>query len=108
MKIKELVGSLQTYKYFLPPVKKANAIAFKASKEKARVSFEEDSDNEKDAVAMLAMNFGRVMQNDKFKKKFTDRLKKAPKEYEKKDPKGSKCFECSGFGHIRVDYGNLK
>jgi hypothetical protein len=37
MKIEELVGSLQTYEYSLPPVKKAKSIALKASKKKARV-----------------------------------------------------------------------
>jgi hypothetical protein len=41
------------------------------------------------------------------------KLKKAPKEAEaeedkKKDQRGLRCFECSGFGHIRVDCGNLK
>jgi hypothetical protein len=64
-------------------------------------------------VAMLAKNFGRLMKNDKFKKKFSERLKKAPKESEpeeaeKKDPRGPRCFECSSFGHIRADCGNLK
>jgi len=93
MKIEELVGSLQTYKLSLPPVKKVKTIALKASKEKARVSSEEDSDNEEDVVAMLAKNFERLMKNDKFKKKFFERLKKAPKESkteeaEKKDPRG--------------------
>jgi len=111
MKIEELVGSLQTYEYSLPPVKKAKTIALKASKKKARVSSEEDFDNEEDAVAMLAKNFGRLMKNDKFKK-FTKRLKKAlresePKEAEK-DSRGPRCVECSGIGHIRVDYGNFK
>jgi len=53
------------------------------------------------------------MKNDKFKKKFTKRLKKAPresepKEAEKKDPRGPRCFECLGYGHIRANYGNLK
>jgi lipopolysaccharide export LptBFGC system permease protein LptF len=53
------------------------------------------------------------MKKDKFKKKFTERLKKAPRESEpeeaeKKDPRGPRCFECSGFGHIRADCGNLK
>jgi hypothetical protein len=53
------------------------------------------------------------MKNDKFKKKFSVRLKKAPKGYkpeeaEKKDPRGPRCFECLGFGHIRADCGNLK
>jgi len=114
MKIEELVGSLQTYEYSLPPVKKAKAIALKASsKKKARVSSEKNSDNEEDVVAMLAKNFGRLMKNDKFKKKFTKRLKKTPREFEleeaeKKDRRGPKCFECLGFGHIRDDYENLK
>jgi hypothetical protein len=31
---------------------------------------------------MLAKNFGRLMKNDKFKKKSTERLKKAPREFE--------------------------
>jgi hypothetical protein len=91
----------------------AKAIALKASKKKVRVSSEEDSDNEEDAVAMLAKNFGRLMKNDKFKKKFTERLKKVPRESkleeaEKKDPRGPRCFECLGFGHIRADCVNLK
>jgi hypothetical protein len=40
-------------------------------------------------------------------------MKKVPKEVEpeeaeKKDPRGPRYFECSGFGHIRADCGNLK
>jgi hypothetical protein len=113
MKIEELVGSLQTYEYSLPPVKKAKTIALKAFKKKAKVSSKEDSNNEEDAVAMLAKNFGSLMKNDKFKKKYTERLKKVlresePEEAEKKDPIGPRSFECSGFGHIRADCGNLK
>jgi hypothetical protein len=43
-------------------------------------------------------NFGRLMKNDKFKKKFIERLRKVPKEVEpeeaeKKDPRGPQCFE---------------
>jgi hypothetical protein len=102
MKIEELVGSLQTYELSLPPVKKVKTIALKASKKKAKVSSEEDSMKEEDVVAMLAKNFGRLMRNDQFKKKFSERLKKAPKESEpeeaeKKDPRGPRCFECSSF-----------
>jgi hypothetical protein len=112
MKIEELMGSLQTYKYSLPPIKKEKTISLKASKKKARVLSKEDSDNEENAAAMLAKNFGRLMKNDKFKK-FTERLKKAPRESEpeeaeKKDLRGPICFECSGFRHIRADCGNLK
>jgi len=79
MKIEELVGSLQTYEYSLPLVKKAKRIALKSSKKKARVSSKEDSDNEEDVVEMLAKNFGKLMKNNKFKKKFVERLKKAPR-----------------------------
>jgi hypothetical protein len=31
-----------------------------------------------------------------------------PEEAKKKDPRGPRFFECSGFGHIRADCGNLK
>jgi hypothetical protein len=108
MKIEELVGSLQTCEYSLPLVQKAMAIALKASKKKNRVSSDEDSNNEEeDAVAMLAKKFGRLMKNDKFKNKFIERLKKAPREVEpeeavNKDPRGPRCFECLGFGHMRL------
>jgi hypothetical protein len=53
------------------------------------------------------------MKNDKFKKRFFDRLKKALQtdeleEAEKKDPRDPKCYECSGFGHIKSECTNLK
>jgi hypothetical protein len=116
MKIEELVGSLQTYEYSLPPVRKAKTIALKASKaskKKFVVSSDEDSDVDEDAVAMFAKNFERFMKNNKFKKKFSNRLRKAhhttdTEETEKKDLRGPQCFECSGFGHIRTECANLK
>jgi len=80
MKIEELVGSLQTYEYSLPPFRKVNTIslkASKASKKKSRVLFDEDSDIDEDVVAMLAKNFKHFMKNNKFKKKFSDRIRKA-------------------------------
>jgi hypothetical protein len=91
MKIEELVGSLQTYELSLPPVKKVKTIAFKASKKKVEVSSKDDYEDKEKAVAMLAKIFGRLMRNDRFKKKFSERMKKAPiesepEEAEKKDP----------------------
>jgi len=113
MKIEELVGSLQTYEYSLPPARKAKTIALKASKKTTKVSSDEDSDIDEDLVAMLAKNFEQFMKNNKFKKKFSGRLKKAPqtaelKEAEKKDPRGPQCYECSGFWHIKTECANLK
>jgi hypothetical protein len=116
MKIEELVGSLQTYEYSLPPVRKAKTIALKSSKvskKKSVVSSDEDSEVDEDAVAMLAKNFERFMKNNKFKKKFFDKLRKAPhtadtEEAEKKDPRGPQCFECSSFGHIMTECANIK
>jgi hypothetical protein len=113
IKIEELVGSLQTYELSLPPVKKLKTIALKASKKKVEASSVDDSEDEEKAVAMLAKNFKRLMKDDRFKKKFSERVKKPPREAEpeeeeKKDPRGPRCFECSGFGHIRADCGDLK
>jgi isocitrate dehydrogenase len=97
MKIEELVGSLQTYELSLPPVKKLKTIALKASKKKVEASFEYDSEDEEKPVAMLAKNFRRLMKDDRFKK-FSERVKKSPREAEpeeedKKDPRGPRCFE---------------
>jgi hypothetical protein len=113
MKIEELVGSLQTYELSLPPVKKLKTIALKSSKKKVEASSEDDSEEEEKAMAMPAKNFRRLMKDDRFKKKFSERVKKAPREAEpeedeKNDPRRPRCFECSGFGHIRPDCVNLK
>jgi len=93
------VRSLQTYELSLPTIKKVKTISLEASKKKSKVSSEEDSEKE--------------LRNDRFKNKFSEKLKNTPKEskpeeVEKKDPRGPRCIECSGFGHIRADCGNLK
>jgi hypothetical protein len=45
---------------------------------KSHLNFEDDSKNEEEAMALLAKNFRRLRRNDKFKKKLSERLKKAP------------------------------
>jgi hypothetical protein len=92
MKIEELVGSLQTYELSLPLVKKLKTIALKASKNKEEASSEDNSEDEDKVVAMLAKNFRRLMKDDRFKKKFSDKMKKPlreaePEEEEKRDPR---------------------
>jgi hypothetical protein len=82
MKIEELVGSLQTYELSLLLVKKLKTIALKASKKKVEASFEDDSEEKEKVVAMLAKKFRRLMRDDRFKKKFSEKMKNTPKEAE--------------------------
>jgi hypothetical protein len=114
MKIEELVGSLQTYEYSLLPVKKAKGMAFKTSK--TRVSSDEDSDNEKeeeeeeeDELAMIANRISKLMKTYKFIEGLRETPMEAePEEEEKKDPRGHRYCECSGFGYMRTECANLK
>jgi tRNA(Glu) U13 pseudouridine synthase TruD len=64
-------------------------------------------------VTILAKNFEQFTKNNKFKKKFSNRLRKAPhtvesEEAERKDPRGPQYFECSRFGRIRTKCAHLK
>jgi hypothetical protein len=102
MKIEELVGSLQTYEYSLPPVKKAKGMAFKATKSK--VSSDEDLDNEEE-LAVIANKINKLMKIDKF----IEGLRETPSEAEpEEDPRGQRCCECYDFGHMRAKCTNLK
>jgi hypothetical protein len=81
MKIEELVGSLQTYEYSVPPIKKTKGMAFKATKSK--VSSEEDSDNQEE-LALIANRINQLMNTDKFIKG----LRETPSEAEpEEDPR---------------------
>jgi hypothetical protein len=57
-------------------------LPLKASKKKVEASSEDDSEEEEKDVAMLAKNFRRLMRDDRFKKKFSEKVKKAPREAE--------------------------
>jgi hypothetical protein len=88
----------------LPSRRRSQLHALKAAKEKSRVSSDEDVD-EDEGIAMLARNFRKLMKNQKFKNKFSEKFKNDPKEAEqdeadKKDPRGPRCYECLGFCHI--------
>jgi hypothetical protein len=66
-------------------------IALKASKKRVEASSGDNSEDEEKVVAMLAKNFRKLMRDDWFKKKFSEKMKKAPREVEpeeeeKKDP----------------------
>jgi len=66
MKIEELVGSLQTYEFSLPPLRKTKSIALKAAKEKSNNSSDEDYDDD-DGFALFARNFRKLMNSSKGK-----------------------------------------
>jgi hypothetical protein len=57
-------------------------IALKDSKKKVEASSEDDSEEEERVVAMLAKNLRRLMRDDRFKKKFFEKMKKALREAE--------------------------
>jgi hypothetical protein len=102
MKIEELVGSLQTYEYSLPLVKKAKEMAFKETKSKD--SSDEDSYNEEE-LAMIANRINKLMKTDKF----IEGLRETPSEAKPDEcPRGQRCCECFGFGHMRTEWANLK
>jgi len=103
MKIEELVGSFLTYELSLPSVKKAKSIALNASKGKSKNSCEEGS-NDEDGIAILARNFIDLLNS----KGDPEGTEQEEVETNKKDHYDPKCVECSGFGHIQADCGNLK
>jgi hypothetical protein len=106
MKIEELVGSLQTYEYSLPPIEKAKGMAFKMTK--SRVSSNEDSNNEEDELVMIANRINKLMKTDKFIEGMRETPSEAKPEEENEDSRGHRCCECSGFGHTRTKCANLK
>jgi hypothetical protein len=56
IKIEELVGSLQTYEFFLLLIKKVKSIALKVVKGKSRTSSDKETDEE-EGFAILARSF---------------------------------------------------
>jgi hypothetical protein len=75
IRIEELVGSLQTYEFSLPPFRKTKPIALKAAKEK------NNSSND-DGFALFARNFMKMMNSSK--RKFRNKNAKSSE-----NPKGT-------------------
>jgi hypothetical protein len=119
MKIEELVGSLQTYVFSLLPLRKTKSIALKAAKEKYNNSSYEDS-NDEDGFVLFARNFREMMNSSKgkvrnknantFENSKSDSTRTGQEKFEsdKNDHHGPRCYECSGYGHIRFNCSNLK
>jgi hypothetical protein len=101
MKVEELVGSLLTYELTLPPVKKNKSITLKAAKDKNKISFHEETDDE-DGLAMLARKFDKLMKSKRFKR-FSNNFQGNPKSVEQvdtneNDPRGPRCFDVQDLG----------
>jgi hypothetical protein len=80
IRIEELVGSLQTYEFSLPPFRKTKPIALKAAKEKNNSSNE--NSNDEDGFALFARNFMKMMNSSK--RKFRNKNAKSSE-----NPKGT-------------------
>jgi hypothetical protein len=95
MRIEELVGALQTYKFSLSKPRNNKDLALRTLRKNSdELSNEEPSDEE---LALVARKFY----------KFRHRIPKNFEKPEERDPRGPKCYECFGCGHLRKDCANL-
>jgi hypothetical protein len=98
LRIEELVGALQTYEFSLSKPRNNKDLALRT----LRRNSDEELDDEKIALA--------ARQYHKFRHRFPKRLEKLEESYKdrnERDPRGPKCYECSGYGHLRKDCANL-
>ncbi|KAG2680280.1 hypothetical protein I3760_11G092200 [Carya illinoinensis] len=113
IRVKELVGSLQTYESSLPQAKKDKSIALKTIEENQDDFSDEENLNNED-IDIIVRKFRKFMFNKKYsgKKKKRDKEFSAKKNcFEKWNKEKSdkvKCHECSGYGHIRIECPNFK
>ena len=116
IKVKELIGSLQTYELSLPNQRKSKSLALKTINERVEAHDSSKEDVVKKDVAYLAKNFLKFLKfknNRKFgdKGKFTSSGKEK-KDFKKRDGKvsqstqGVTCFECNGHGNFKKEYPN--
>jgi hypothetical protein len=95
MRIEELVGALQTYEFSLSKPRNNMDLALRTLRKNSdELSDEEPSD---EGLALVARKFY----------KFRHRIPKSFEKPEERDPCGPKCYECSGYGHLRKDCANL-
>ena len=116
IKVRELVGSLQTYELSLPTQRKSKSLALKTINERVEAHDSLDEDVVEKDVTYLAKNFRKFL---KFKNggKFDDKGKftnseKEKKDFKKRDRKESQsnqkftCFECNGHGYFKKECPN--
>lgn len=107
IKLKELLGSLQTYELDLKVPNKKKGLPLTSTYKEENEDREEDSD---DDVAYLSKKFNRFLKNKNYIKNSED--KKNAKL--KKNLKGSsfkkdvQCYNCKGFGNIATNCPTLR
>jgi hypothetical protein len=89
------------------PVKKLKTIALKASEKMVELW------GGRKCCGYVGQEFQKTNERWPIQEEVFEKMKKAPREAEpeeeeKKDPRGTKCYECSRVGHIWADYRNLK
>jgi hypothetical protein len=102
MRIEELVGALQTYEFSLSKPRNNKDLALRTLRKNSDELSDEEPDDEE--LALVARKFY------KFRHRFPKRLEKLEESYKdrnERDPCGPKCYECSGYGHLRKDCANL-
>jgi hypothetical protein len=99
MRIEELVGVLQTYEFSLPQPRKNKDIALRTLKKNS----DESPDDEE--LVLIARKFYR--NKHRICKRF-GKQKESTQDRNERDPHGLKCYECSGYCHVRKDCANLK
>jgi hypothetical protein len=102
LRIEELVGALQTYKFSLSKPRNNKDLALRTLRKNSDESSDEEPDDEK--IALTARQY------HKFRHRFPKRLEKLEESYKdrnERDPRGPKCYECFGYGHLRKDCANL-
>jgi hypothetical protein len=98
MRIEELVGALQTYEFSLSKPRNNKDLALRT----LRKNSDEEPDDEE--LALVARKFYKFRH--RFPKRF-EKLEESNKDRNERDPRGPKCYECSGYGHLRKDCANL-
>jgi predicted nuclease with TOPRIM domain len=104
MRIEELVGALQTYEFSLPQPRKNKDLDLRT----LRKNFDELSDEELPDDEELTLIVRKFYKNEPRISKIFGKQKGSTLEINERDPHGPKCYECSGYGHVRNDCANLK
>jgi hypothetical protein len=98
MRIEELVGGLQTYEFSLSKPRNNKDLALRT----LRKNSDEEPDDEE--LALVARKFYKYKHQ--IPKRF-GKPEESTHDRNEREPRGPKCYKCSGYGHLRKDCANL-